>query len=187
LAFLLTTFPKTGIQLATVALLIRTIIRIVALDGGLDGSVSQSEIVSLMLDGALVLFSCLVLSIIPVGAVFGSTWQQTSPFNTGGGDDDDEDLPLYLQTNQPRIHRRNISPPFPALLPSTYQPRQPPYRPAGPPPRPPQMKPVYNRPPYTSSPPRELLFIHPAASSSPITPARRAHHKLSLVRSDNLW
>lgn len=185
---------RTGMQIAAAFLLVRTIVQIAALADGLDGSVFQSEIVSMMLDGTPVLVSCLILSILPAGAVFGRAWQQTSPFRSGAGLDDDDrrdddaDLRLRRWGNQPRTHRRNISPPFPAMLPRTYQPRRPPYRPAGPAPMPPTRRPVVDRPPYASSCPRKAPFLSPGACVTPTTSSSsKVPAKASLVKSDNLW
>lgn len=192
-------------QLTAAFLLIRTAIRIVAIAGGLDGAISQSEIVAMMLDGCLVLFSCLILTIIPAGAVFGPVWQSTSPFNSG---DEDDDLPLHNQQGrqQPRTrqlrkqqpptyqqgrqhppnHHRSISPPFPTIVPDSYQPRLPPYRPAGPPPIPPRQMPASSRPPYAIYPPKKVPFLHASQCSTPTTPGQRAQATI-MVNADSLW
>lgn len=164
---------RTVIQLAAAFLLIRTGVRVGALTGGLGGALSQSEIVSSLFDGALVLFACSILSILPAGAVFGDAWEETCPFTSTA---DDQTLPLRRPRDQQgRAHQRDISPPFPAMVPNTYQPRRPPYRPAGPPPRPPQ---------YVASPgppPR----LAPSLGRAPGTPVRNG--RPSLVKADNLW
>lgn len=80
-------FP--GLQAAAALLLVRTIARIVQISGGIASDRFQSQTLSLVLDSAMILLACIVLTVIPPGVAFGTrAWNETAPhmigFSTNG-------------------------------------------------------------------------------------------------------
>ncbi|KAJ9156608.1 Sphingoid long-chain base transporter RSB1 [Pleurostoma richardsiae] len=86
------------LQLASGLLLIRTIARTYQVATGQASSSSQSEVFTLVLDGALVLLACILLTLLPPGAAFRSAWPATS---TRRRDDTRRQRPHHLAL-QPR-------------------------------------------------------------------------------------
>lgn len=66
-------------QVALVLILARTVARMVQLNSGLDSSISQSQIYTVVFDGALVLLAAILLTIFTPGSAFGRAWGMTSP------------------------------------------------------------------------------------------------------------
>ncbi|KAI6500899.1 hypothetical protein MCOR13_005842 [Pyricularia oryzae] len=77
------------LQAAAALLLVRTIARIVQISGGIASDRFQSQTLSLVLDSAMILLACIVLTVIPPGVAFGTrAWNETAPhmigFSTNG-------------------------------------------------------------------------------------------------------
>lgn len=196
-------------QLSTFLLLLRTTIRLASLLPGFNFTsiLAQSQIISLLLDGALVLIACLILTFVPVGAAFSpQVWKATSPLCSPSFFDSETPVPLRAQRHAPGPgHTRNISPPFPTPMPRIYGPRAPPYRPPGvPPPRPPRLSPKgspgfvvtprsspgYGLPPYeVAAGGYVVMTTTPGPSPGLASGHRRGQGSVSrdLVESQVLW
>lgn len=174
---LLTIFP--GMQISVTFILIRTAVRFASLLGGWTNVLNQSELVTLLLDGTLVLAACLILTILPVGSAFGAAWAMTSPFPCHGSGNIAAGLPLHRRRG--RQGPRDISPPLPTALPQAYSPRT--YNP-GSPPQPPHGSPGTGRPPYGWNY-GQVAQTSPGPSPSASDFVRRPQQQL--VKPDELW
>ncbi|OIW29070.1 hypothetical protein CONLIGDRAFT_704433 [Coniochaeta ligniaria NRRL 30616] len=210
--FLLSNCKRKGMQVSIILILGRTAGRFASLIGGWSNAMNQSETVTLVLDGGLVLIACIILTAVPVGSVFRSAWGSTSP---------------HFQRRSARRngYRRpaNISLPIPAPLPHAYSPGSPPYysissspgHPLSPPlPTPPLHTFTPRSPPYHqvvqqqgplsppakvspgfARPPYEFHHGQPSIMSPGFSPGRpgfvpshrRQEPSRSLVNSEALW
>ncbi|KAK0616288.1 RTA1 like protein-domain-containing protein [Immersiella caudata] len=149
-------------QVAAILLLVRAAVRTAALSGGFNRNFINSRITTFALDDTLVLLACIIITAAPVGRVFGSSWEKTSPFSSPEAS---VDLPWTLpplSAHQRRLElRASISKPYPinrVFIPPKPRPgklRQPwqPLRPNRPSPlSSPDKKPPYQRPAYDVSP-----------------------------------
>ncbi|KAK4164469.1 hypothetical protein QBC43DRAFT_47064 [Cladorrhinum sp. PSN259] len=107
-----------GAQIASILLLPRAIIRITATSGTLSIHFSVPEIATFLVDDCFTLLALLILSILPVGRAFSSSWAETSPVQSP---DALSDLPLRRHLHRHRdsaknhqIHKRHISYPCPS-------------------------------------------------------------------------
>lgn len=66
-------------QIALTFILARTVARMVQFSSGLDSALSQSQVYTLVLDGALVLVATILLTVVPPGPSLGRAWGVTSP------------------------------------------------------------------------------------------------------------
>jgi hypothetical protein len=163
-------------QLATAFILIRTIVRFVSLLGGWTNVLNQSQLVTLLLDGTLVLAACIILTLIPVGSAFGSAWSITSPFCSVHGE---TALPLHQRRGRPGP--RDISPPLPTALPHAYSPRE--YHPGAPP-----LPPVAHGSPGAVRPPYGWAYGQVSQTSpGPSPSASDFARRQQLVKADELW
>lgn len=72
-------FAFQGIQIALTFILARTVARMVQFSSGLGSPLAQSQVYTLVLDGALVLIATILLTVVPPGPSFGRAWGITSP------------------------------------------------------------------------------------------------------------
>lgn len=200
-------------QVTTILILGRTAGRFASLLGGLANVLNQSQAVTLVLDGALVLIACIILTAVPVGAAFRSAWDSTSPClqrRSGRRNGYRRPANISLPVPTPRPHAYSpgsppyysvssspghpLSPPLPTPPLHTFTPRSPPYhqiaQQQGPLSPPPKNSPGIARPPYE--------FHHqgqPAVMSPGFGPGRpgfvpshrRQQASRSLVNSEALW
>lgn len=141
---------KSGIQLATLLIAGRTIARLISLRRGWANDINNSQLYTLLLDGAFVLIACIILTVMPAGGAFGSSWRLTSP---SFGKDRDGSLSLRQRFGRRNGYRRpaNISLPVRAPPQHAYSPGSPPYHPPGAPSPPFPTPPLYSYSP--ASPP----------------------------------
>lgn len=66
-------------QIALTFILARTVARVVQFSSGLESALSQSQVYTLVLDGALVLVATILLTVVPPGPSLGRAWGITSP------------------------------------------------------------------------------------------------------------
>lgn len=64
--------------MTTLLILIRSCYRTAELSGGFKGSLAQDEVAFMILDGALILSSCILLTIQNPGQVMGNAWPDTA-------------------------------------------------------------------------------------------------------------
>jgi len=146
--------PTTGMQLSTLLILARTAVRFASLVRGLSNPLNQSQPLTLVLDGVLILIAAAILTSLPPGSAFRSAWHATSP------------QPFFFFSSRPRSSGRrngyrrpaNISLPVPAPppLPHAYSPGSPPYHPVG-----------GSSPGYPVSPPLPTPPLHTFTPRSP--------------------
>lgn len=69
----------TGAELAAVLLLAYSVYRLAEMAGGVGGSLFQSQVAFMIMNGVLPLAGAVLLTIMHPGAAFGSAWAPTSP------------------------------------------------------------------------------------------------------------
>lgn len=147
------------LQIAAAFIFIRTICRLVQFTSGLDSAISQSETFTLVLDGALVLFAVIVLTITPPGAAFASAWSGTSPHASKRYSHQSDNQTLTAGAHQLQ-HQRS-----PYAQPPTGQGRSPHYPPSyhtQPPSRRQYQQQPFVQPPQPMHPPQEAAhWRHP--------------------------
>ncbi|KAK5661685.1 hypothetical protein OQA88_9785 [Cercophora sp. LCS_1] len=187
-------------QTAAFLLLLRSVLRLAAFSGGMNGGLAGSRTVIAILDDVLVLLACIASLAIPVGKAFGVSWDNTSPFKSAS---DPEALPLRLSQGKLRRPQAfSISKPYPltsVFAPMTHETAYERVE-TSPPLMSPRNKRVYSRAPYdilsveskqTSygfSPPSPGHLRKPPWPLSSGDPARdSARNSHRLVSADRIW
>ncbi len=197
-------------QVSTIFILGRTAGRFASLLGGWANVLNQSETVTLVLDGALVLTACIILTAVPVGAAFRSAWGSTSPqFQQRSGRRNGYRRPANISLPVPTPHAYSpgsppyyhvssspghpLSPPLPTPPLHTFTPLSPPYhqivQQQGPLSPPAKVSPGFARPPYEFYP-GQAGIMSPGFSpgrSGFVPSHRRQQASRSLVNSEALW
>ncbi|CEJ60772.1 hypothetical protein PMG11_09334 [Penicillium brasilianum] len=63
---------------ATIFLFIRAVYRVAELSGGFRGKLAQDQVLFMVLDGAMVLLACIILTVFHPGSAFGGAWKDAS-------------------------------------------------------------------------------------------------------------
>lgn len=184
----------TGLQISTLLLLIRAVVRIAAFSYGFDSSLAGSRLATFTVDDVLVLLASIILVAAPAGRAFGSSWKKTSPF---GCSERFMDLPLHRRhLSRKRRTTMSISKPYAST--ATFLPPSgsPSFQRPGPAPSPmasPHPKLLHVRPTYRPSRPPALPPKGPRGSPRfPETPEKKSMPQQPdtpsrLVQPDSLW
>lgn len=181
-------------QLSAAFILIRTVSSLAQYSAGLGGPLAQSQVITLVLDGALVLIACIILTSTPPGAAFRSTWADTSPYSPTPAAEAGE-LPLRQRNlsaatrGQAGAVRSIVDRPSQSAA-STPSPRKPAEGSPGYPPG------TRTRPPYEELRVKRVPFLSPGSAptgsgSGQILPARTSPRRtgpaVEMVEPDSLW
>lgn len=204
-------------QVSAILILTRTAGRLASLLGGFANPLNQSQPATLILDGALVLVACIILTAVPVGSAFRAAWTSTSPsfqhrssgrrngYRRPANISLPVPAPLYSPGSPPYYYSASsspghhlLSPPLPTPPLHTFTPRSPPYHQIGaqqqqqeaPVPPPPKASP--GRPPYDFAAGHVPLMspgFSPGRAAAGFVPSHRRQQAASrsLVNSEALW
>ncbi|KND88894.1 hypothetical protein TOPH_06424 [Tolypocladium ophioglossoides CBS 100239] len=132
-----------GMEIATTLLLAYSIYRAIDMAGGVDGGLFQNEAAFMVVTGAVPLAACILLTVFHPGAVYGPSWEQTSPRRPK------RRIPPPIQhyiTNTHRAYDPNIRKQFSPNSPRTARSSYPPKMPSGSPGLPSNPRPSYKPP-----------------------------------------
>ena len=81
----------TGLAVSTVLIFIRSIYRVVELQGGFSGKIANNQASFMILEGPMILIAVIALTFYHPGRVFGSLWVSTGKANGAVILDDDQE------------------------------------------------------------------------------------------------
>src|SRR4051812_26834414 len=70
--------PISALALATLGIFVRSVFRVAELSEGFGGHLANDEVSFMILDGTMVIISCLALTIVHPGRGFGSVWKEAN-------------------------------------------------------------------------------------------------------------
>ncbi|KAF7713847.1 Uncharacterized protein PECH_000840 [Penicillium ucsense] len=83
---------------ATILLFIRAVYRVAELSGGFRGRLAQDEVLFMVLDGAMVLLACIILTVFHPGLAFDGVWKEAS-FRWGKKNESNESMMQDITTH----------------------------------------------------------------------------------------
>ncbi|OAQ75446.1 RTA-like protein [Purpureocillium lilacinum] len=172
-----------GLETATALLLVYSVYRVIEMAGGVDGDLFQSEKAFMVMNGAIPLAVCILLSVFHPGIAYGSSWDQTSPRRAK------QPIQLPLQ-QQPLTHRThyayepNIRHQFPARSRRPNRALDPPQAGSGSAGLPATPRPSHKPPSPRAPSPKSTIATSRRHSGRS---ERKSHVQPDLVDSDMLW
>lgn len=184
----------SGMEITATLLLAYSIYRVIDMAGGVEGGLFQNEAAFMVVNGAVPLVACILLTVFHPGAVYGPSWEQTAPRRSK------RPIPSPIQHHIVNTHhaydpniRKQVSPNSQRNSPRTARSSYPPEMPSGSPGLPSNPRPSYYKPPSPMIPsPRSTAATTPkstAATSNRYSDRseRRKSQPTNMVDSDALW